>query len=54
MLTDEEMKEFLLKTFNENVKSAREILYSKLSEAKNVKKLQSPYIAFLPTPEDED
>ena len=37
MLTDEEMKEFLLKTFNENFKSAREILYSKLSEAKNVR-----------------
>ena len=50
-MTDDEIKDFVALNFSENVKSAREKLYSKLSEEQNPTKVADPLYNILATPD---
>ena len=46
ILTDDEVKDFVAVNFSECFKSAREKLYSKLSEEQNLRKLLNRFLSF--------
>ena len=46
ILTDDEVKDFIAINFRQFLKSAREILYSKLSENETLQKLLNCFIYF--------
>ena len=46
ILTDEEMKDFVVITFGECFKSMRELLYSKLGEKKSLRKVDETFYTF--------
>ena len=50
ILTDDEVKDFLVINFGEYFKSMREKLYSKLSEEQNLRKIAEALYIFLTTP----
>ena len=52
ILTDEEVKDFIAINFSEYVKFTREMLYSKLSEEQNLRKVAEWLYIFLTTPDE--
>ena len=50
VLTDEEVKDFVAINFSESFKSAREKLYSELSEEQNLREVAELLYIFLTTP----
>ena len=52
ILSDDEVKDFLVIKFSGYFKSMREKLYSKLSEEKNLRKFAELLDIFLTTPDD--
>ena len=50
ILTDDEVKDFVVLNFSEYFKSTREKLYSKLNEEQNLRKVTKSFYTFLTTP----
>ena len=51
ILTDDELKDFVVINFREYYESAREKLYAKLSDKQNIRKVAEPFFIFLTTPD---
>ena len=51
ILTEDEMKDFVIIDFGEYFKSTREKLYSKRSEEKNLRKVVESFYSFLKMPD---
>ena len=52
VLTEDEVKDFVVINFGEYFKSTKEELYSKLSEEKNIRKVAESLYIFLTTPDE--
>ena len=52
IFTDEELEDYLMKNFDKYFNSAREALYSKLSEDKHLGKVVELFYTFLTTPDE--
>ena len=52
ILTNDEVKDFVVINFGECFESKREKLYSKLSEEQNVRKVGESFYIFLTTPDE--
>ena len=52
ILTDDELKDFLVIDFGKYFKSAREKMYSNLSEERNLRKVVESLYIFLTTPDE--
>ena len=52
ILTDEEVKDFVVISFDKHCKRTREKLYSKLSEEQNLQKVAESLYIFLTTPDE--
>ena len=52
ILTDDEVKDFVVIHFSEYFKSMRETLYSKLSEKNNLRKFVESFYIFAITPDE--
>ena len=46
ILTDDEMKDFVVISFGKHFKSPRETLHSRLSEEQNLRKINESFISF--------
>ena len=53
-MTDEEVKDFLVKNFGQYFKSTKEKLYSKLCEEQNIRKFAELIYIFLATPDNAE